>query len=118
MLDAKVIEGIENSSDATIESLLRHMSGIESWEDDPVWIMDGRGERLIPEKVWGKEEPLGYIRRPIRNPEEVKPGVFSYSNSNFTFLGLVVERVTGNTVEAEVSLVCIFGGQSCFLPLR
>ena len=61
-LDSSVLQGIPNAPKATIAQLLNHTSGIPSWEDDPKWIVEGRGKRLNPAKIWGKTETLDYIR--------------------------------------------------------
>ena len=85
---------------ATLAHLLNHTSGIPSWEDDPVWIKEGRGERLVVDRVWCPEETLPYISH---TPMTHKPGeAHAYSNTNHTLLGLVIEKVTGNTVVTEI----------------
>jgi len=61
-LDATVLQGIPNAGKATIAQLLNHTSGIPSWEDDPKWIVEGRGKRLDPAKIWTTTETLDYIR--------------------------------------------------------
>ena len=61
-LVASVLLGIPNAGKATIAQLLNHTSGIPSWEDDPKWIIEGRGKSLDPAKVWGKTDTLDYIR--------------------------------------------------------
>lgn len=99
-LHPSILRDIDNASTATIESLLSHTSGIDSWEDDPAWIVNGRGSKLDPTKLWAKSETLDYIRR--HNPSGPKPGIFSYSNSNFTILGLIIEKITSNTAESEI----------------
>lgn len=80
--------------------MLSHTAGVESWEDDPVWIVEGRGKELYPEKIWTKTEPLDYIRRP--NPSGPEPGQWSYSSTNYTLLGLVIEEITEKTTESEI----------------
>jgi D-alanyl-D-alanine carboxypeptidase len=100
-LATDAFQGIENAEMVTMEGLLSHTAGVESWEDGPIWIVEGRGKALDPRKLWGKTETLDYIRRP--NPSGPKPGEWSYSNTNFTLLGLVIEksRITqqkGNSV--------------------
>ena len=100
ILAPHIYHGVENAPQATVAGLLSHTAGIDSWEDDPAWIINGRGRKLIPEKIWGKTETLGYIRRP--NPSGPKPGKYSYSNSNFTLLGLVIEKISQHTAEGEI----------------
>ena len=100
ILDPSVFEGIANASKATIAGLLSHTTGIDSWEEDPSWIVHGRGKELVPEKIWEKLEALDYIRRP--NSGGPEPGKWSYSNTNFTLLGLIVEKITRHTTEGEI----------------
>jgi len=98
LLPEEVFHGIGNSELATVGGLLQHSAGVESWEDDPKWIVEGRGKELDPNRVWGKLDTLEYIRR----PSALTPGTFSYANTNFTFLGLIIEKITGNTAESEI----------------
>ncbi|RDW85677.1 hypothetical protein BP5796_04002 [Coleophoma crateriformis] len=97
-LDEYLIQEVGNAKGASIATLLSHSAGVESWEDDPVWIVEGRGSGLDPQKHWGKAEPLKYIQR----PSPLKPGKISYSNTNFTYLGFVIEKVTRAPAEAEI----------------
>jgi D-alanyl-D-alanine carboxypeptidase len=99
-LEPETYANITNASDSTISQLLRHEAGIDSWEDDAEWIAHGRGKDLDPSHVWGKTEPLEYVRRPrkIAPPQ----GEWYYSNTNYTLLGLVIEAVTANTAEGEI----------------
>lgn len=99
-LGEDVYQGVDDVHDATIARLLSHEAGIDSWEDDSTWIQHGRGSKLDPSHIWTKTEPLDYIRRPkITAPD---PGRWYYSNTNYTLLGLVIEKVTNNTAEAEI----------------
>ncbi|KAH7395460.1 beta-lactamase/transpeptidase-like protein [Cadophora sp. MPI-SDFR-AT-0126] len=100
LLKPEILDGIANAADATIDRLLSHTSGVESWEDDPTWRVEGRGRDLDPARIWGKTDTLKYIRRP--NPSGPKPGEWDYSNTGYTLLGLVIEKLTGNTAESEI----------------
>lgn len=87
------VDGIANADKATIRQLMNHTSGIPSWEDDATWKREGRGVDLSPGHMWGKTETLRYIKG---QPALFAPGTeYSYSNSNFTLLGRVVEVVSG-----------------------
>ena len=100
ILAPQIYRGIQNASKATIARLLSHTSGIASWEEDPVWIVDGRGKKLDPKKIWEKAETLDYVRR--ESASGCQPGKFSYSNTNFTLLGLVIEKITQHTAVGEI----------------
>jgi D-alanyl-D-alanine carboxypeptidase len=99
-VDAQVWHDIDDAETATIAQLLSHTAGVDSWEDDPDWIVHGRGKALKPAHVWGKTETLGYIRRPKKTAPS--PGTYYYANTNYTLLGLIIEKVTHNTAEGEI----------------
>ena len=62
----------------------------------------GRGDQMELGYVWGKAETLEYCTSDLL-PATNKPGQrFSYSNTNYTILGLIIEAVTGNEAEAEI----------------
>jgi D-alanyl-D-alanine carboxypeptidase len=91
---------IPNADRATIAQLLSHTSGIPSWEDDPNWIKDGRGVSSRLARIWGKTETLEYVRG---GTALFSPGNgYHYSNTNYTLLGLIIERVTGREAHAEI----------------
>lgn len=99
-LSADIYRDIDNAQTASIEYHLSHRAGIDSWEDEPNWIRNGRGRDLKPEHIWSKTETLDYIRRPkvfAPNPSE-----WHYANTNYTLLGLIIECITGTTVEEQV----------------
>lgn len=98
LLDGSIWRGIGNVGSTTVEELLSHHSGIQSWEDDPLWIVEGRGINLIPSKIWGKKEALQYIRPSVG----LVKGRYSYANTNYTLLGLIIEKITGCSAESEI----------------
>ena len=97
-LEDEVLRDIEYAGEATIGGLLSHTAGVESWEDDLKWIAEGRGKELDPARIWGKTDALEYIRR----PSSLMPGKFSYSNTNYTLLGLIIEKITHHSAESEI----------------
>jgi D-alanyl-D-alanine carboxypeptidase len=97
-LEDEVLRDIEHAGKATIGGLLSHTAGVESWEDDPKWIVEGRGKELDPARIWGKTDALEYIRR----PSSLTPGNFSYANTNYTLLGLIIEKITHQSAESEI----------------
>ncbi|MBS0380193.1 MAG: beta-lactamase family protein [Proteobacteria bacterium] len=102
VLGAATLEHIPNAPDATVRQLLDHTSGIPSWEFDPVWIRHGRGSELEPGRIWGKAETLDYLRQGRDLPSHAPGQGYTYSNSNYTLLGLVIEKVTGADAVAEI----------------
>jgi D-alanyl-D-alanine carboxypeptidase len=105
VLDPVALQGIANLSPdgvehATVAQLLAHTSGVPSWEDDPNWIRHGRGRDLDPYHIWGRSEALDYVRD---HPATSSPGAaFNYSNSGYTILGLLIERVAHRTAAQEI----------------
>jgi D-alanyl-D-alanine carboxypeptidase len=100
ILNSKLYSGIENAEQATIERLLSHHAGIDSWEEEPSWIVRGRGRDIRNDHIWGKTEALDYIRRPrVTAPE---PGQAYYSNTNYTLLGSIIEKITDHSAEEEI----------------
>ncbi|QKX61054.1 uncharacterized protein TRUGW13939_08200 [Talaromyces rugulosus] len=100
ILGSEIYRDIDDAAEATVAQLLSHTAGIDSWEDDSLWIREGRGSKLDPTHIWDKVEPLGYIRRPkITAPSR---GDWYYANTNYTLLGLMIEKITQSTAEAEI----------------
>jgi D-alanyl-D-alanine carboxypeptidase len=93
--------GVANTDTATLAQLLSHTSGIPSWEDDPAWVRHGRGALIEPDRIWTPSAPLDYVRG---QAALFAPGArYSYSNSNYTLLGLALEQVTGTPLGAELA---------------
>lgn len=102
LLGESVLAGIPNANRATIRQLLDHTSGVPSWEFDPEWIRNGRGAAMDVGHLWSKTEALDYLRSG-RDPAPNEPGAgYAYSNTNYTLLGLVIEKVTGHEAVQEV----------------
>jgi D-alanyl-D-alanine carboxypeptidase len=102
ILGEAVTGDIPNAGQATLRQLLNHTSGIPTWEFDPDWIRRGRGADLLTDRPWRKDEPLEYIRHG-RHLATNRPGAaYAYSNSNYTLLGLVIEKITGHEAVREI----------------
>lgn len=43
---------------------------------------------------------MDYIRRPKKTAPN--PGTWSYANTNYTLLGLIIEKITGSSAESEI----------------
>ncbi len=102
ILGDEILKGIPNADWATIHQLLDHTSGVPSWEFDPQWIRRGRGADLDATRIWRKDETLDYLRAG-RDPAKHEPGAgYTYSNTNYTLLGLIIEKVTGHEAVTEI----------------
>ncbi|MFW6132013.1 MAG: serine hydrolase domain-containing protein [Candidatus Aminicenantaceae bacterium] len=101
-VDQDIVHQVPNTDNATLRELLNHQSGIPTWEFQPDWIRKGRGAQMKLGYVWGKTETLEYVAREGMKAE-FEPGErYSYSNTNYTILGLVIEAATGNEVMTEI----------------
>ncbi len=74
----------------TVEQLLNHTSGIPDYLTDSRF-MDAIVDGGMYTRDWPPRELLGYGGRPGRS------GVNRYSNGNFILLGLIIEKVTGQS---------------------
>ncbi len=100
-LDPDAARGLANMDSATLAQLMNHTSGIASWEDDPRWIRSGRGAEIEVARVWSPSETLDYVRG---KESLFAPGErYAYSNTNYTLLGLAIERLTGVAVGAQIA---------------
>jgi D-alanyl-D-alanine carboxypeptidase len=78
----------------TIEHLLTHTSGIQSYTDMPGWMTSRiQGPMTVTELVDGfKKEPMQFA-----------PGErWAYNNSGYILLGAIIEKASGTTYEAFV----------------
>ncbi len=94
------VDGIPNADKATVAQLLDHTGRVPSWEDDPAWIRDGRGTTLDVSRIWGKTETMPYIEG--HEPLAEAGAEYSYANTNFTLLGMIIEKVTGEEAVDEI----------------
>jgi D-alanyl-D-alanine carboxypeptidase len=95
LLPPETLRGITNGESATVGQLLNHSSGIATWEFDSRWITKGRGYAQNPDHLWTPIEPLEFIRGDGHPATNAAGQGYAYSNTNFTLLGLIIERVTG-----------------------
>lgn len=76
----------------TIEHLLTHSSGIQSYTDIPGWMQD----RILPDL-----KPLALIDGFKKEPMQFAPGTrFRYNNSGYVMLGAIIEKASGQSYEA------------------
>jgi D-alanyl-D-alanine carboxypeptidase len=88
---------LPNAEDLTVRMLLNHTSGIQRYEFKPAVT-----ELLTrePDKVWTPEERVGFVLGDVP-PFRAGEG-WDYSDTNYILLGMVVERVTGAELYAEL----------------
>ncbi|MEM8611537.1 MAG: serine hydrolase, partial [Cyanobacteria bacterium P01_H01_bin.105] len=87
---------IENSETITLRQLLNHSSGIPDFLDDDFLaaiVSD-------PDHIWMPED---FLQLAYGESSDFAPGErHSYSNTNYTLLGLIIEAVTGDTLAGQL----------------
>lgn len=88
--------GVPNGSRITIEQLLAMRSGLYTYTATPEWI---KAVDATPQRVWAPEEllALGFAEKPNFAPGEK----FNYSNTNTVLLGVIIEKLTGESLAAN-----------------
>lgn len=87
---ADVVTRVPVDADITVRDLLGHRSGIDSYTD-----VAGFWETVVAEseRVWEPEEQVELV---ADRPALFDPGdQYSYSNTNYIILGILIEEVTG-----------------------
>jgi D-alanyl-D-alanine carboxypeptidase len=79
----------------TIRQLLRHQSGLYDVITNPAW--DAASKQNL-DSIWN----LSSLVQDYMNPPLFPPGTsWSYSNTNYALLGLIIEAATGETYREE-----------------
>ncbi len=88
---------IPHTESLTIEHLLRMRSGLFDFEDDPSLL----GSLEAHLKPWSLSDAVALS---IKHPAVFAPGAhFSYCNTNFCVLEMVIERLTGHSLAEELA---------------
>jgi D-alanyl-D-alanine carboxypeptidase len=97
VLPASVTGRFSDAADVTVRMLLGHRAGIPEWDSPAI---DEQVARH-PAKVWRASE---FLDLAAAKPPVFAPGTsFSYSNTDYTLLGLIIERITGHSWRREVT---------------
>jgi D-alanyl-D-alanine carboxypeptidase len=90
---------VPNGSAITLRQLLNHTSGLYNYTDDPDWLAQIARNRL---EVW---TPQALVAVATSHRTTFGPGSrWSYSNTGYIVLGLVVEKATGMTLADELRM--------------
>jgi D-alanyl-D-alanine carboxypeptidase len=97
VLRADVAGRFANAADITVRMLLGHRAGIPDWDSPALDEQVARDQA----KVWTVAE---FLDLAAAKPPVFAPGTsFSYSNTDYTLLSLVIERITGRSWRHEVA---------------
>lgn len=110
---------VTRAGDITVRQMLQHTSGIPDWYAAP----GGNPEdpSFDPFDFTTHYRPLDLVKWSRERPRTGEPGEkYSYSSTNYTLLGMIVERVTGQPLAAELSrrLFGPFGMTRTYLTVR
>jgi D-alanyl-D-alanine carboxypeptidase len=81
---------LNNHNDITIRMLLNHSAGIASYLDNKTFFLSQRGRRL---KGYTPDELVTYVA--TEAPSGIPGQHFSYSDTHYIILGMIIEKVTG-----------------------
>ncbi|MEQ6166271.1 serine hydrolase domain-containing protein [Ekhidna sp. MALMAid0563] len=87
---------LANAEDITVRHLLQHSSGIIRYEFKEEFLNDLAAD---PSRIWKPEELLTYVLDD-EPPFAVGEG-FTYSDTNYILLGMIIEKITNNTFYEE-----------------
>jgi D-alanyl-D-alanine carboxypeptidase len=97
VLPASVVGRFPTARDISVRMLLGHRSGIPEWDTSLMDIVIAHH----PAKVWTIDEKLDLA---AAQPPVFAPGTsYKYCNTEYTLLGLIIERLTGRSWRQEVS---------------
>jgi D-alanyl-D-alanine carboxypeptidase len=108
-------DAVPSGSSITVRQLLNHTSGLCDYTEDPR-LLEPYADQ--PGYFWA---PLDLLALANSHPALFKPGSsWSYSNTNYVLLGLIIEAVTGHRASAEVKQRIVEPRQlrSTTFPLR
>ncbi len=98
---------VPNGAEITVRQLLNHTSGIPNYEEHPSYL-----EPYMAGDMAHVTTPAQLVAMGTSFGSWFPPGTSSrYSNTNYTLAGLVIEKVTGSTVGAQLD-------QRIFKPLK
>ena len=92
----KYVKGVPNGDEITLRQLATMTSGVATYSENKKFDFDG-DSGTDPYKVWKPEE---LVKIGIEDSPLFDPGTeFNYSNTNYVLLGLVLEQVTGKSIQ-------------------
>ena len=87
---------VPEGSEITIRDLLQHESGLANFTDYVTWNENADRSRTL--------RPIDTLRFAASKPLLFQPGTgWSYSNTNYIALGLIIEKATGQSYRSELT---------------
>ncbi len=95
---SKYINDFPYTDQVSVRQLANHTSGYFNYTEDPAFTAAGASNML---RRWAPREMLEYIKN---RPLNFTPGTnYSYSNTNYILMGLIIETVTGQKWEDYIT---------------
>lgn len=96
---AKYEPQVPNAGNITLRQLLNMTSGLFNYTNDPrMWEWEMESANF--QRAWTPQELVDLA---ISNPPDFPPGQqYEYCNTNYILLGMIIEKVTGNTIGNEI----------------
>ena len=89
---------LPNANAITVRMLMNHTSGLVRYEFKDEFTRD---LTAAPDRVWKPQELVAYI---LDTPAPFAAGTdWDYSDTNYIVLGMIIERLTGSTLNAEIA---------------
>ncbi len=102
---SKYVSGGSKRRQITIANLLDMRTGLYNCTDDPEV---SKSLDHNPTKVWTNKEVLDIaFKHPSKAPDKTHQYPYSYNNTNYVLLGLVVEKVGGIPCGKQCRNVCL-----------
>jgi D-alanyl-D-alanine carboxypeptidase len=92
------VSGIPNGNRITVRQLLAMRSGVYDYTSDPAWNRRFNANPLSPFK---SSDVVAIIRR--HKPLFAPGAKTQYADSNYVLLGIILEKVTGRSVESVIT---------------
>ena len=90
---------VPNADRITVRNLLQHTTGLYDYLEDKHFLSE---LFQMPTYVWPPSELVAYAAARPSAFEPGAKGAWDYSSTNYVILGMIVERVTGNTLAHEM----------------
>ncbi len=103
ILDQAVVRRIPNVDRVTVAQLLEHASGIYPTNNDPDYLRTLIGSEAFTRRVWRSEEMVELATLPANKPVAAPGDGHHYSDTNYILLGMIVERVSGESYRTHVT---------------
>ena len=87
----------------TVAQLLDHSSGIYPTNNDMDYLTTVLGPKADPKRVWTLQQMIALADKDRQQPVDAPGAGHHYSDTNYMLLGMIVEKLTGRSLKAQVT---------------